>query len=339
MNDIVPYRMPQKFQRPVFHADLEDSFVVLVVSNTCRYYRRYELFEKIKYQLHDAGVDFVIVEVALGDRPFEVTHHCEPFSLQLRTVEELWHKENAQNLGVQFGRNLWKHKRKKRAMLIDADCEPVGRTFKQWLEETWHELQHYEFVQMWEWLQPLDYHGNPLGTPNPSFMSNYIKFGTAYPAPVKGYPMQWGSPGLAWAVNLSALDAYGGFGDVGILGAGDWYFAHSVITDLPFKEMTGYSPDYVNYWKHKQALAEKWIKRDVGFVRGLYTHHFHGKIKSRGYDTRENILKSGQFSPLTDIKKDHQGLWQLETWEPRQIWIRDKVRQYFRHRHEDSIDS
>lgn len=329
--------MPLKFQRPVFHANLEDSFVVLVVSNTCRYYRRYELFEKIKAQLHTAGIDFVIVELAFGHRQFEVTHPGETFSLQLRTVEEFWHKENLINLGIAHGRNLWKHKNKQRVMWIDADCEPVGRTFKQWFEETWHELQHYEFVQMWEHLQPLDYNGNPLGAPNPSFMSNYIKFGTPYPAPIKGYPMQWGSPGLAWAANISALDKIGGIPDVAILGAGDWYLAHLLVSDLPFQDMGRYTNDYRGYWEHKQALAEKWIKRDVGFVRGLYTHHFHGKIVNRGYNTRENILIDGKFSPHKDLKRDHQGLWQLETWDPRQIWMRDRIRQYFRFRSEDEI--
>ncbi len=316
---------------------LEDIFVVAVHSNTCRYKRRPHLFNQFKKMVEETGVDLVTVELAFGHRHFEVTKHGYPTDLQLRTHEEFWHKENLIDLGIAHGRRLWPNKRK--VMWIDGDCAPVGRSAHDWFLETWHELQHYEIVQMWEWLQPLDIKLNPLGTPNPSFMSNYIKYGEPYPKPEKGYPQQWGSPGLAWAANLSALDHIRQIPDVAVLGAGDWYLAHALISDLPFKDMGRYSHDYRHYWEHLQTLCERWIKRDVGYVSGLVTHFFHGKTVDRGYNTRENILIDGQFSPHTDLKRDHQGLWQLETWEPRQIRMRDRIRQYFRARNEDSIDS
>lgn len=323
----------------MFNALLEDTFVVTCVSNTARYRRRYELYQRFSRMMKASGIDFITVEIAFGDRPFEVTNSVQTNHLQLRTIEEFWHKENGLNLGVSHGQRLWPNK--KRVLWIDADCEPVGRTANEWFAETWHELQHFEFVQMWEWLQPLDHNGNPLGGPNPSFMSNYIKYGTPYPKQNNGYPIQWGSPGLAWGANLSAFNQVGSLPDAGILGAGDWYFAHALISDLPFQDMekSKYSPDYVNYWRQRQELCQRWIKRDVGYVKGLAMHYFHGKTKDRGYNTRENILIEEQFSPLTDLKRDHQGLYQLETWDPRQMRIRDRARQYFRYRNEDSIDS
>lgn len=318
----------------MFEAKLEQLFVVSVISNTPRFKRRWELYKQFQRRVRESGIDHVTVEIALGDRKF-ITDSADPRNLQLRTVEEFWHKENAINLGVSHGRRIFQNK--KMVAWVDADCAPVGRSFNDWWCETWHELQHYQFVQMWQWLQPMDYDHNPLGTPGPSFMYNYRKFGTPYPKPSAGYPKSWGSPGLAWAANLDAYDQIGQIGDAGILGAGDWYLAHMLISDLDFPLMKKYSPDYVNYWKHRQSLCEKWIKRDVGYVKGLFTHFFHGKSINRGYNTRENILKDCQFSPLTDLKRDHQGLWQLETWEPRQIELRDRVRQYFRERNEDDI--
>lgn len=320
----------------MFQAKLDQMFIVSVISNTPRFKRRWELYEQFVRRVRASGIDHITVEIALGHRHF-MTDPCDPTNLHLRTIEEFWHKENAIQLGIAHGRRLWPTK--KMVGWVDADCAPVGKSFNDWWKETWHELQHYEFVQMWEWLQPLDYHHSPLGPPNPSFMSNYIKWGTPYPKASKGYPVQWGSPGLAWAANLSALDQIGGIPDAAILGAGDWYLAHMLISDLPFPDMKGYHPDYLNYWKNKQALCEKWIKRDVGFVKGLYTHFFHGKIVNRGYNTRENILIDGQFSPQTDLKRDHQGLWQLETHDSRQMRMRDRIRQYFRARNEDSIDA
>lgn len=321
----------------MFNADLSDFFVVAVISNTPRYKRRWELFQRFIRNVEQSGVDFVAVELAFGDREFVTP--LAPNYLRLKTVEEFWHKENLINLGTSHGRRLWSHKKK--VAWIDADCFPIGQSYRQWFEETWHQLQHNEFVQMWEWLQPLDFKHNPLGTANPSFMANYIKFGTPYPKATKGYPAQWGSPGLAWAANLSALDQIGGIGDVGITGGGDWYLAHMLISDLPFQDFKkgGYTQQYIEYWENRQELCEKWIKRDVGYVQGLYGHWFHGKIVNRQYNTREQIIVKGGLRPDQDLKRDHQGLWQLETWKNRQIWMRDELRRMFRARDEDSIDS
>ncbi len=87
-----------------------------------------------------------------------------------------------------------------------------------------------------------------------------------------------------------------------------------------------------------QELCERWIKRDVGFTPGIVYHDWHGKKVDRGYGTRGRILYECEYNPDTDIKYDSQGLLQLETWEPRQIKMRDRIRQYFRDRDEDSID-
>lgn len=320
----------------MFEAKLDQMFVVSVISNTPRFRRRWHLFEQFARRVKESGIDHIFVELALGHRHFMLPP--SPNVLHIRTIEEFWHKENLINLGIGHGRRLWPNKQM--VAWVDADCAPVGRSFNDWWKETWHELQHYEFVQMWQWLQPLDIDHNPLGTPNPSFMQNYLKWGTPYPEPgTDGYPRQWGSPGLAWAANISALDQIGNIPDVAVCGAGDWYLAHMLISDLPFPHMSRYSPGYLSYWQNRQNLCEKWIKRDVGVVKGLYTHFFHGKTVNRGYNTRENILIDNQFDPNTDLKKDHHGLYQLETWEPRQIKMRDQLRQYFRQRNEDSIDS
>lgn len=329
----------------MFEADLSDFFVVLVISNTARFKRRAHLFNKIARKVEESGVDHVLVELAFGDRKFHCTDAAKPNHLQLRTVDEYWHKECLNNAGTAHGMRLWPHKKK--AGQMDADCEPIGMSFYDWFCEIWHELNHHEIVQGWSWLQHLDNDHQPLGSHdhgytgglNPSFMYNYIEFGTPYPDTKNtGYPIKWGSPGLAWFYNLSAFSQVSGWGDVGITGGGDWYWAHMSISDLPFPEMKGYTKGYVNYWRHRQDLFERWIKRDVGYVKAFMLHHFHGKIARRGYNWRERILIDNQFDPNTDLKRDHQGLWQLETYLPRQIRMRDQLRRYARSRNEDSID-
>lgn len=311
-------------------------FAVTMISNSCRYKRRIENYFRFEEMCAHAGIRMIVVELAFGDRAFEVTDEGNPHHVQLRTTEEFWHKENCLNIGIGHGRKLWP--KAKTVCWLDSDCRPA-RPARDWFNETWHELQHYKFVQMWETLQSLtnDYGG--IGTPNPSFMSNYVKFGNPYPRQEDGYPKQWGSPGLAWAANIADLDAIGGLPDKAVLGAGDWYLAHMLVSDLPLKDMQErhYSADYRHYWERIQKLCNRHIKRDVGYVKGLVLHDAHGKIVNRGYNTRENILIKYQFSPLHDLKRDLQGVYQLETEELRQIQMYADIRRYFRCRNEDEI--
>jgi hypothetical protein len=316
-------------------ANRSNFFAVTAISNFCRYRRRAELYRQFAEMCEHAQVPLITVELTTHQRDFEVTKHDHHLHLQLRSHEEFWHKENLLNLGIAHGRKVFPNASK--VAWIDSDCAPV-RPPRDWFDETWHELEIYKFVQMWEWMQPLDYHYSPLCTPNPSFMANYIKYGTPYPKPVKGYPLQWGSPGLAWAANIDDLNHIGGLPDVHILGGADWWLSHMLISDLPLQGLAKYTKGFQNRFLQQQVLCDRWIKRDVGYVRGLVYHWYHGKTVNRGYDTREQVLIRNHYNPDTDLKRDHNGVYQMETWEPRQIRMYEQIRAYFRKRSEDSID-
>lgn len=378
-------------------ADLSSFWVITVLSNPVRYKRRYELYWKFAEMCEHAGVKLITVEQAFGQRPFMVTKPGNPFHLQVRSVEELWHKENMINMGVKHACAIAPPMGLKvdKIAWVDADCRST-RPPRDWFEETWHQLQHYEFVQMWEYLLDLDVTHAPIGGPQPSFMSNYIKYGTPTPedfealqsgkeqsrhhherkhhhhkqerrrhkhrhdhhhhkhhhhkpeptpTPVPAPPIYpydsgtvFGRPGLAWAANIDAFNKVGGLIDYSILGAGDWYMAHGLIGSMQIVARDWSTTAYAKRMLQWQELCERWIKRDVGFVPGTVYHDFHGRKQFRGYGTRGQILTRNEYDPNTDIKYDAHGMLQLETWEPRQIRLRDEIRGYFRSRNEDSID-
>jgi hypothetical protein len=338
--------MDEQFKPTKTKADLSKFWVITCVSNPMKYRRRFELFWRFEEMCKASGVNLIVVEQAFGHRHFMLTKHNYPYHLQVRTVEVLWHKENMLNLGIQHAVAMFGSENVREVAWIDADCRPA-RPPREWFEDTWHALQHYEFVQMWENLLSLDYFDNPVDVPGPSFMANYVKYGKAYPPGIieqekldYGYgdgPKRWGSPGLAWAANRDALDKIGGLPQQAILGAGDWYLAHMLTDGLMLPVLSRYTDGYRNSWLRQQALCERWIKRDVGYVKGLVLDDWHGKKINRGYNTRENIFINNQYDPTTDIKIDSQGLIQLETWDERQIRMRDQIRAYFSARQEDDI--
>ncbi len=338
---------PHPFKPP---ADLSRFFVVAVISNPVRFKRRYELYWKFKEMCDAAQVRLITVEQAFGLRQFMVTEACNPMHVQVRSFEELWLKENMINLGIQ---RAAEHGAREVAW-IDADVRPSVPP-REWFEETWHALQHYEFVQMFSTLMDLDLDGCAINKPTHGFMANYIRLGspdaaTLHEMAISGGPgvylypdsattkeLYLGHPGGAWAAGVDAISKVGGLIDYAILGSGDHYMAYALLGTL---QASALGVTYKNVAYAKKLMAwqdrcEHWIKRDVGFVPGLVLHDFHGTKAQRGYGSRWRILVDNDYDPDIDVKLDAQGLWQLETVTPRQIKIRDQIRAYFRSRSED----
>lgn len=290
-----------------------------------------------------AGVNLITVEQAFGERPFMVTDVGNPMHVQVRSFEELWHKENLIKLGIARAKHVDPLANK--VAWVDSDCFPMIPAV-EWFEETWHALQHYEFVQMWERMMNYGPRNEPVSGFQLSFMKVYEMAGFEVPESrtvshtlgTSGYT-SFGRPGLAWAANISALDQVGGLLDRCILGSGDWHMAHGLVGAMKlfsgeFTKLSKYA-EYLLDWQDK---ATKWIKKDVGYVPVTVGHWWHGDKVDRKYGDRGKILIENDYQPYVDVKYDAFGLLQLETWEPRQIKLRDQIRYYMATRHEDSID-
>jgi hypothetical protein len=293
--------------------------VVAVISNPLRFQSRYRLYKDFAKRVTDAGAILHPVELAYGHRPFEIDG-----ALRYRTHEELWHKENLVNLGVQSLPDDWEY-----VAWIDAD---VQFTRPDWVSETVHQLQHYKIVQMWT-------HATDMG-PNHEPVAHH-----------KGYIYSWTNwdgctpkygpgglvnhPGYAWAARRDALDSIGGLIDFAILGSGDTHMAGAFTGVVHRTFHPRMSEDYKRALLHYQRLCEKHIRQKVGYVETSLVHHWHGKKKDRGYGDRWKVLSDNHYSPYTDILRDTRGLIHL-TGEKR--GLRDGIMRYFRARNEDSID-
>lgn len=328
-------------------ADLSRFVVITPIVNTPRYATRVANYRKFAAVMAESGVRLITVECAFGDREFEVTERDNPDHVQVRSIDEFWAKENMINIAMRYVMQMWPDTRE--IGWFDSDQWPISITPRAWLEEIWHRLQHYEFVQCWDYLINFGPDGQPISAPQMSFMKTYAAAGFQIPKTktvkhtLAGHSgeVSLGRPGLAWAANVKALNAVGGLMDFCILGSGDWHMAHALVGGI--SEAGGYSWEaskltaYMQRMLHWQERAERWIKRDVGFVPVTVGHWYHGDKVDRKYGDRGKILVDNLYNPNTDIKYDVQGLIQLETWEPRQIRLRDQIRNYFETRNEDSV--
>ncbi len=299
--------------------------VVSMVSNPVRFHRRYGLFRQYQAEMEATpNVKLHTVEVAYGDRPFEVTEAGNPRHLQLRTRQELWHKENAINLGV---RHLVPREAKYIAW-VDGDI-----TFRnpEWAQETLHQLQHHPVVQPWQHVSDLGFEGDIMGTFD-SFCSLYRRGIQIQTNPSE--PYKYGHSGFAWACTRAFWEQAGGLMDFPILGSADHHMAWAMVGEVHKSVHGMMSEPFKRRCTEWQRRAYMLTKGNVGFVKGRIEHHFHGSKKNRQYRERWQLFIDHRFNPDSDLMYDQQGLLML-IGKP---GLEQDIMRYMRHRNEDSID-
>lgn len=297
--------------------------VVTPIFNSARYKSRIRLYNEFADRVEHAGGKLWTVEVAFGNRPFEVTYDSHPNHLQLRSLHELWHKERMCNLMVERLPLDWQY-----VAICDSDLNFLN---PNWVDETIQQLQHYEVVQMFSESINL--------TPNHSFLNGpRIGWVQAHEKGIKLTHSNYASmphPGFAWAFNRSAWDTLGGLLDQAILGSADLHMARAMLSDVSDSLPAGLSNGYremLAVWADRAKLLSK----DVGVVPGLVAHYWHGKRADRRYNERWKILENHNFSPIVHLKKDWQG---LDAFTPAaNNGLMQDIRRYFTDRNEDSVD-
>lgn len=297
--------------------------------NPRRFRSRVRNYEAFAGYVKCSGAVLHTVEVAFGDRPFEVTDPSDPCHLQLRTSSELFHKERSQKLLVQ--RACQMHPEIRYLASIDAD---VTFSNPRWAAECVEMLQHFHVLQMFS--QAVN-----LG-PKHEVLATY-----------KGFIRQWrdtgrlcwndgtrkdpydlqNHPGFAWGYTRWALDQLGGFFDLCIAGSGDTHMAAALCGDwrwaFPAQLRAGSYGQALANWARR---ADRSIEGNVGCMDGTVFHQFHGRSKERGYNTRYELLIRHGFDPVVDLQDDVQGNLAWSGFNPA---LQDALRRSLAARNED----
>lgn len=307
--------------------DASHHYFITMVSNPRLYESRYVLYERFKKQF--APGKLLTVEVAYGTREFEVTEKNERMHVQLRTREELWHKENALNLGVQYLSQIdpdWKY-----VTFIDADVLFTSDNFEQKIV---HTLQHYAVVQPWMTAVDLGPTDEPLKVQR-SFMYNWIN-NTWEKKPEDGYYYCYGTfvghPGFAISIRREALDSIGGLFDTAILGSGDHHFWMAMIGMVDRTRPNNVNDNYKKQLADYQERAVRIIDKNLGYAPLGLQHLWHGPKRNRFYVSRWKILIDNNFDPMIDIRRDTQGLYTLDGSDK----LKRDIQLYFSARLEDT---
>jgi hypothetical protein len=300
--------------------------VVSVVSNPIRFQSRYRLFRDFQTRMRAThNVAFYTVELAFGDRQFEVTESTNPMDLQLHTDQEIWHKESMINLGVKhLLPQSWKY-----MAWVDGDIEFRSQG---WALETIQQLQHYPVVQPWSDCVDLGAYGNILQHFE-SFASVHRKRIPKQMHPSQ--PYKYAHSGFAWACTRYFWENVGGLMDFGLLGSSDHHMAFALIGEVKNTIHGGMSESFVSRCMDWQRSACHVTHGDsIGYVKGRLEHHFHGPKKARKYRERWQLLINDKFDPDRDLAYDSQGLIKVVNNSK----LLSDCQDYFRGRQEDSIE-
>ena len=307
----------------------EPLFVIAPLFNPQRYRTRWKLYQEFEnYMLANPDVVLVTIECSFKNREFVTVEKDEPNHkvFHVTADDEIWIKENLINLAIQR-----LPKDAEYIAWIDAD---VSFARPDWAEETIHQLQHYDVVQMFSTCHDLTTDFNPYQI-NQGFVYNHLKGSS----PKDGYSKQKRNivkshPGYAWASKKSVLTKLGGLIDFAILGSADNYMAKALIGKAQEVVNDGFSTEYKAWIFEWEQRALQTVKSNIGYVDGLLLHYFHGKKEYRKYYDRWKILIDTDFQPTKDLVRNWQGVYSLSGNNHK---LRDLCRAYFRQRNEDCI--
>jgi len=298
--------------------------VIGVISNPIRYHSRYRLFRKWYEEMQNTpNVKVYVVEVAYGDRQFEVTEANNKMHLQLRSRQEIWTKESQINLGVKHLLPVdWKY-----LCWSDTDihfCNP------HWVQEALHQLQFFNIIQPWQDCLDL----GPQGTVLQHFQSFCYVHRLGVPKQKHpSQPYKYAHSGYAYCCTRIFWEMIEKLIDFAILGSADHHQAFGLVGE---ERDTIHRKAHPNFHK----LIYEWSKKAyrachgrVGFVPGRIEHQFHGSKNNRGYRSRWNILIDHDFDPVNDTTYDEQGLIHL-IGKPQLL---QAIHEYHIKRNEDEI--
>jgi hypothetical protein len=150
-------------------SEAQTLHLAVAYSNPFRFETRRKLMNDFRF--HMAGMPNVVLhiaELAYGDRPHEVTGDASlpfaEFDVQLRTRDELFHKENILNRAILTFPPGWQY-----GGYSDADLIFTRYDFAI---EAIHQLQHHPWVQLFSSYADLSHDHEPFGMAR-SFAYNY----------------------------------------------------------------------------------------------------------------------------------------------------------------------
>lgn len=293
--------------------------VVTFISNICQFKRRFELMKNFIDKMNKTkNIQLYVVEIAYDNQDFQITEQNNPYHLQLRTKDALWHKENMINLAIQqLLPNDWKA-----VSWVDGDIEFENN---DWVINTLKALTKFEIIQPFSLCLDLDENEIPMNIWQ-SFCYQYCN-GKKF---THERGINYWHCGYAWACKREFYEKIGGIYDKSILGSGDYILSQALLGNIASlnKSLLDFKNDIKQHYE--KILTENII---IGYIPSTIRHFFHGSKKNRKYLERNEILININYDPNKHITYNEHGI--LIPTDNITTDVIEQIKQYFFERNDD----
>ncbi len=259
------------------------------------------------------GLKLLTVELAFGDRPFQLQQDDADLLIQIRSDSLLWHKEALLNIGIeQLPQDCDK------VVWLDTD---VIFPDDNWIIETAKMLQRYKVLQLFKLVHAFDKKGN----------IDWSAHGSLY-RHITGENYTYICPGLAWAIRRELIQKCKIY-DAMVLGGGDTLFLHAVLNVLP-DMLHSCGNNLLQHYKEWSSRLSDEIKGSYYYLDTEALHLYHGKIINKRYSLRDYWYEKYMFDPYKDIVRGSNGCWM---WNSNKTKLAKLVKKYLQSRNEDDL--
>jgi len=329
---------------PIFPKKLNGTFWgITTFFNPAGYKNKYKNYKFFRKKSRRQGLNLLAVELAFGDRPFELKKRDADILVQIRGDENniMWQKERLLNIGLKkLPENCDK--------IVWADCDLVFKN-DDWIKQTASLLEKYVVVQPFSYVVRLKTGLKCIDSSHLKHLhrGNFemqkmpgMGFSLANGGKEKIYEgfQNHGDCGFVWAIRKEAI-IKDEFYDKNILGSGDKFMAYSFYL---------YENEFLNKLKFNCSTLDisrtvvddyySWAKKiflntrgSVFYTKGILFHLWHGEMKNRRYEWRYSMLNKYNFDLKKDIKIDDRGLW---IWSSDKKMMHNEMKDYFMSRNE-----
>jgi len=280
----------------------KDTAVCLCYFSAVGYKRPRENFLKIHSMLLKAQIPVFVAECIIGKTP---QLNLNP-TLLVRSNSAIFHKERLFNLLEPLI-----PKRFRNLIFMDSD---IIFDDPKWVDKISLEMRKYSIVQPFSKVV---------------FTDSNLEVIEENPSCVKFFKVDRcinGHPGFCWAILRSYFKSIGGFFDKAIIGAGDSFFANSVMKiTRPFSYGFIYA-DYIK-WRLRTSITPV----SINYINMTIYHLYHGDTNARQYTSRHNIPELHRIKHWDQaVYTNKNGMYELRNRDVNNIFYN-----YFLSRKED----
>lgn len=277
--------------------------------NPMRFIAKLDNYMKFRAANKKQGLKLLTVELAFGNRPFQLTGKDADMLIQIKSDAILWHKEALLNIGInQLPQDCDK------VVWLDAD---VIFTDDQWIAKTAEMLQRYKVLQLFKKVSFL----NKKGKTDWNARGEICEYFT-------DEVCLRVNPGLAWGARREIIQKCKIY-DAMVMGGGDTMFMHGLFDDL-HNVLNFCGNSLLPHYKEWARQLSDETKGSFYYLDIRILHLYHGRAANRRYNLRDSWYRKYLFDPYEDIKREENGCWNFKNLEMKKL-----VKKYFRMRNED----